>query len=38
MTEPPKREKWRPTVGLIIFTVLASVATPRTDPARAAAG
>ena len=27
MTEPPKREKWRPTVGLIIFTVLASVAT-----------
>src|SRR5206468_4912934 len=27
MTEPPKREKWRPTVGLIIFPVLASVAT-----------
>jgi two-component system sensor histidine kinase CreC len=27
MTEPPRREKWRPSVGLIIFAVLASVAT-----------
>jgi len=27
MTEPPRREKWRPSVGLIIFGVLASVAT-----------
>jgi signal transduction histidine kinase len=26
MTELPPREKWRPTVGLIIFTVLATVA------------
>ena len=26
MTEPPKREKWRPSVGLIIFTALAVVA------------
>jgi two-component system, OmpR family, sensor histidine kinase CreC len=25
MTMPPAREKWRPTVGLIIFAVLASV-------------
>src|SRR5215207_5959828 len=26
MSEPPKREKWRPSVGLIIFTALAVVA------------
>ena len=27
MSEAPAREKWRPSLGLVIFTVLASVAT-----------
>jgi len=27
MSEAPRRDKWRPSLGLVIFTVLASVAT-----------